>query len=785
MIRTARACLLVGVCALALITTPAAAQETAQDGTTNATEPDSNIIIVTANKREENLQNVPVPVTVFSQADLDKLGYANVGNAQESTPNLNFTAASADGNNVRVTLRGVGTETLVGGGDPGVALHIDGVYVGRNSAAAADIFDVERLEVLRGPQGTLFGRNANGGSVNIITKRPQDQFEGFVDVSYGNYNALRIRGAVNVPLSDNLSARLTMYSDSHDGYINNLYQEGRDPDDKNAKGARRQLLWQSASGTDKLLRAYINKYGGVGPGSKYRGNDITTANGYPGGYLIGVSGGPAPPFGVPIVANVYSNARTATGAAVLPRPTGFRDVRKNANEYLDQTIKGVDLEASFSLSDSILLKWLSSYQTNKGDILIDTDNSELPIETRRRRSDAKQFSQEFNLLSQGSSPFQWLLGAYYYTETAAEIFNIVTPARLLPVAFPLPPGSAPGGGGVGQMRYATAKVDSTALFAQLSYRLTDRFTITGGIRHTWDKKTNSREAGGGFIDLTNNVGFFAAPGVFGGLPADSGSDKFSEFTYRVTADYKITDDNMIFASYARGYKSGGFDFNGGQIVGGAEQISYNPEYIDSFEVGSKNQFFDNKLVLNLTAFHYDYKDLQVFRLTGFGPLTDNAAQSTIQGIEAEMKVRPTENFSIDGSMGYLKAKYDNYTIAIPPTDFSGNRLNYAPEWTLHLGAEYTVPVGEKSLTARVDWSHRSKTFYDRANTVLDTQKAFSLVNARLRYDADAWFVDLFGRNIFNTEYVTGQLINPPFSCGCRTINIGAPATYGITLGAKF
>jgi iron complex outermembrane receptor protein len=201
------------------------------------------VIMVTATKRSESLQDIPLSVTSFSQAELDMKGASNLAGIQESTPNLNFSVQSAGQNVARVTLRGIGTETLVGGGDPGVALHIDGIYVGRNSAAAGDVFDVERLEVLKGPQGTLYGRNATGGSVNIVTKRPTFEQEGWVDFTVGNYNERRIRAVINKPLNDNLSSRISIFSQSHDGYIENLYTNGRDSDDKDSQGARLQLLY--------------------------------------------------------------------------------------------------------------------------------------------------------------------------------------------------------------------------------------------------------------------------------------------------------------------------------------------------------------------------------------------------------------------------------------------------------------------------------------------------------------------------------------------------------------
>lgn len=740
-------------------------------------------IIVTATKRAESLQDVPLSVTAFSQEDLDIKGASNLQAIQESTPNLNFTLQSAGQNTARVTLRGIGTETLVGGGDPGVALHIDSVYVGRNSAAAGDVFDVQRLEVLRGPQGTLYGRNATGGSVNIISNRPTDELEGYADFTYGNYNQLRVRGVANVPLTDNLNSRIAMFSESHDGYLENLYENGRDNNDKDSHGARAQLLWETDSGNEVLLRGYYSKAGGAGPGSRFLRTDINTANGYPAGYLVGISNGsvvPGPPAGAPVVADAYNNITTAEGTSILPMPTGFHEIRKNAPEFVDSLIKGVDLEASINLSEGILLKSISSYQTNDNEILVDADNSELNIETRNRNSEAKQFSQEFNLISQTDDPFQWILGAYYYHEELTERFDVIQPGGQY--SGPLPPFAEPGGGGIRQIRITDHEVDSAALFAQLSYDLTDKLSVTGGIRHTWDSKDQSREFGGQ-IDLVNGLRFMGG-GASGFLPPDSGSQSFSEFTYRVSADYQVTDDNLLFASYSRGYKSGGFDFNGGQLIAG-EQQSYNPEFVNAIEFGSKNKFLDSRAILNLTAFHYDYKDLQVFRLTAFGPLTDNAAQSTIKGGEAELKLQLSEGFSVDSSLGYLDAKYDEYTIDRPPTDFSGNRMNYAPKWTGNIGGQYVADLGNAELTTRLDWSYRSDTFFDRANTPLDTQEAYSLVNGRVRYDVETYYIDLWGKNLGDKEFVTGQLINPPFACGCRTVNVGNPRTYGMTFGARF
>ena len=738
------------------------------------------VIIVSATKRAESVQDIPLSVTTFSQAQLDIKGASNLAGIQESTPNLNFSVQSAGQNVARVTLRGVGTETLVGGGDPGVALHIDGVYVGRNSAAAGDVFDVERLEVLRGPQGTLYGRNATGGSINIITKKPTFENEGYVDFTVGNYNERRVRGVANVPLSDNLSSRISIFSQSHDGYIENLYAYGRDSDDKDSQGGRFQLLYDADSGNEYLFRGYFSKSGGVGPGSVFLGKDINTVSGYPALYLVGINSAPA---GAPVLADAYGLGTTVTGDPISARPTDLHQMRKDTPEFIDMLIQGMDFEANVNLSDDVLFKSITSYQTNDNEILVDADNSEIAIETRYRNNMAKQFSQEFNFISQTDEPFQWILGAYFYHEELTERFQTTSAPGLVPLDTVLPPGAVPGGGGVGQTRIAGHDVDSAALFVQLSYEISDKLSVTGGVRYTRDEKEQFREIGGS-VDITNNLEFMT--GAIGPRAPDSGETSFSEVSYRFSADYELSDDSLLFASYARGYKSGGFDFNGGQVIEGTEQVPYEPEYVNAIEVGSKNRLFDNTVILNITAFHYDYEDLQVFRLTSFGPLTDNAAQSTIQGLELEVKYEPTENFKLDGSIGYLDATYDEYSIERPvPTDFTGKRLNYAPEYTANLGAEYTMTLDDAYLTARLDWSYRDDTFFDRANTELDMQEAYSLINARLRYDAESYYVDLWMKNVGDEDYVTGQLINPPFACGCRTVNIGAPRTFGLTFGARY
>lgn len=731
-------------------------------------------VIVTAEKREQSVQSIPLAVTAFSQADMDLRDATDMRVLQNFTPNLEFNNESGGQNNSRVTLRGIGTETLVGGGDPGVALHVDGIYVGRNSAAAQSVFDVERLEVLRGPQGTLYGRNATGGSINIITSKAMDEFEASADVTVGNYNRTRVRGIVNIPLSDNVYSRFSILKEDRDGYLENTFSGGRDNDDKDTLSIRGQLLWDLDDDNEIILRAFHTKNEGTGAGSRYLGEDTDYqfTN-----YLIGISDGSVgPPAGVPIVGPLFT--QPATGNPALPQSRNFHEISKNADEFVDMEHQGVDLTVEWNLSSHVKLRSITSYQTIDNASLVDADNTELSIEERARDNQAKQQSQEFNLLSTSDDALVWILGAFYFHEEIDEDFSILTPGGLLDPSIMLPGGQLPGGNGVGQTPTAAHEADSYAFFGQATYSFSDSLRVTAGLRYSVDEKEQSRVNA---VIVDQVTGFqLGGGGVVGPSSLETVEDDWSSTTGKLSIDYDLNDDSLLYATYSTGYKAGGIPFNG-------VMEPYEPEQVDAFEVGSKNEFLDNRLRLNLAAFYYDYQDLQVFRLTADGPRAENAAQSTVWGLEAEFQALITENLRIDGSAGYLEAEYDEYLVERPPpgADFSGNTLNHAPENMYNLGVQYDRDLSRGALTARVDYVRRGDSYFDRANTDFDLQEAYGLISANIRYEQDSWFVALYGKNLGDEEYVTGQIINPPFNCGCRTVGVGEPRTYGVTVGMSF
>jgi len=728
-------------------------------------------VVVTAEKRVQSVQSIPLAVTVFSQADMDLRDATDMRSLQNFTPNLEFNNESGGQNNARVTLRGIGTETLVGGGDPGVALHVDGVYVGRNSAMAGSIFDVERLEVLRGPQGTLYGRNATGGSINVITRKATDTFEAEADVTAGNYDRLRFRGILNMPLTDNVYSRFSVLKEDRDGYLENRYPGGLDNDDKDVLAVRGQLLWESEGGNEVILRAFHRESEGAGGGSRYLGED-TEFEWRP--TLIGVSNGDGRPPGAPILANVHEQPSSGTPSEPLSA-RGFHEISKNEKEFAKVEHQGLDMTVEWALTDNFMLRSITSYQKIDNKTLVDADNSESAIERRERDNQSKQWSQEFNLLSTGDGALEWILGAFYFHEEIEEDFSPNTPGGILDTSIPLPGGQLPGGNGVRQDVSAEHDADSYAVFGQATYSLSEALRVTAGLRYSLDEKEQSR-VGAGIVDQVTGY-VRGGGGAVGPAGYESVDDDWSKTTGKLGIDYDLTDDSMLYASFSTGYKSGGIPFNG-------VMQPYEPEEVTAYEVGSKNELFDGRARLNLAAFYYEYEDLQVFRLTGDGPRAENAAQSTVWGIEAEFMTLVTENLRIDGSAGYLEAEYDEYTVEYPPpgADYSGNTLNHAPEYNLNIGGQYDTALGNGDLTVRLDYSRRGDTYFDRGNTDFDLQEAYDLFSANIRYEQDNWFIALYGKNLADEEYITGQLINPPFNCGCRTVGVGEPRTYGVTVG---
>lgn len=756
-------------------------------------------VVVTATKRPEALQTVPIAITAFTPETLDKLGVADVKQLDQMAPNLDIGTATEDSNAVRITLRGVGEGTLDGASDPGVALSVDGIYLGRASALTQDLMDVERVEVARGPQGTLFGRNAIGGSVNIITAEPGPVESFTTDVMVGTYNEERLRASANIPLTDSLQTRVAVFSDTHSGYLENLYPGGRDPDDKDAHGGRAQLKYTDARGDTFLMRVYGERLGGVGPGVRQLGTDTGSPTGYSQYYTVGFQPGTGD--------NIYSNpfAFPRVGSAAPKLPSNLFQVDEDADQFLDQLMKGTDLTMNFKLTDWSNLKSLSAWEWDNSNIVLDEDGSPVPVENIQREEYARQFSQEFDWSSVDGSPWTWILGAYFWHEQINEVLQVSQAPGILAANTPLyiqpgPPGSpyvpytpADGvsinGDGFIMNQNGTDNSHSYALFGQTTFPLIGPLSLTAGYRYTWDQLAQNNY-GTGFYDPTD--GWYNNGTQTPSAPVSS-SVSYGNWGSHTSLNYALTKSNLMYASWGRGYKAGGIDFNGAAVNenGALTRIPYLPEYLNAFEVGSKNEFFNHSLRLNLAAFYYNYKDLQTFELTTDGPRTENAAQATNRGAEAEWDWIPVRNLELDGSYGYLNARYNKFVLVGPGpgiTNYSGNYLNYAPKGTLRFGAQVTTPAWSGSNVAwRADYLYKSAYFMDEANTIFDEQTGYALINAQIRWTRrdGKVYVAIGGKNLTNKQFITSELIGPPFACGCRTINVGDPRTADVDVGFQY
>ncbi len=718
-------------------------------------------VVVTAQKRAADVQDVPLAISTFSQDALDEEGITDIASVQQSVPNLQFTTTGNFTSGVVVTLRGIGTDVTTSGADQGVAIHMDGVYLGKSSAALLSFFDLERLEVLRGPQGTLYGRNATGGSINVISQKPNEEFEAFGDVLFGNYDHSRLRAVINGPLGDRVAARLTATWEQRDGYVENLWSGGgNDSHDADDWGIRAQLRIDATDTVEILGNLYAAETRGVGPTIKSYGQ-------HPAAMVVGLVQPPplaGTPFGIPRFVPAYAGA--------LPPSSDLHTIRTNADESLDQEVLGATVHVTWDL-ETATLKSITGWFNNETDMFRDGDRTELDLYTKRRVEDASQFSQEFNLTSNSSGKWEWILGAFYYSDEVSD----------KDTEIPFPPNAAVPGA-TGFLFSFDSEVESTswALFGQASYSISDKLRATFGLRYSVDEKkgqTNFRN----IEDLTNGL-------ILVGFP-QSGAYKetWEEPTGKIGLDYFVNDDSMLYFSFSTGYKSGGLNINS------PDQATFEPELIDAWEIGSKNRLADNRIELNASAFYYDYDDLQLFSVTESAPFIQNAASSTITGLEIESKVLATDSFSFDVSVAYLDAEIKSFVTkdpADPPPlqvseDLSGNRLPRAPEWEINVGAAYDWELNNGRLTLSGGYHWQDDMFFRAQNDADKVQEGYGTYGARLTYVSrdERWRVSAFGKNLGDEKAFSHLLIEAGLLGSPVNVVPNAPRTYGVEVGYRY
>jgi iron complex outermembrane receptor protein len=756
----------------------------------------SEEITVTARRREEGLQSTPVAVSAFSASDLEHRNVDSTDDLALFTPNLELDGAAAlsgSSSNATIFIRGIGQNDFAIFSDPGVGLYVDDVYLGRSIGGVFDVVDLQRVEVLRGPQGTLFGRNTIGGAVLLTSRRPSFDPEGYVEITGGRFFRADLRAALNAPLvDDRLAARIAVARLSRDGYAERLV-DGAPLGDIDRTAGRVQLMWTPSDEFELLLSA-----DGVRAREHSAPSTLVAVN--PGGFpfqnifnaLVAPTAGVTEP-------SAMIDASFVTGDPYTTYATG--------PNQSDLDVWGLSLTPTWELTPEVSIKSISAYRRLEAVFGRDGDNTPFTFRETLNDDEQWQLSEELQVFGDSfEDRLSWLVGGYYFREEAEEDANaflaegVFGALEALPAAQAFPPGGPPAMvcamvppppgcfGGMGNPNNVGADlvidlfngVENQALagFAHVTVELVAGLSVTGGVRVTHETKTltlvHQRIASGAYI-----------------VPPGSVFDaSWTSVDPKAGLEYQPLDNLLAYFTWSRGFKSGGF--NARPLVNAMEVTRYDPERAWSYELGLKTDWLRRALVANLAAFYYDYTDIQLTVNETPRNFVANAARASLFGGELELRARPVRPFQIDATVGYLHGQYDEIgegltmTQVLPIT--ADSELAKAPDLTLSGGAEYTLELGEDygALALRADVAYRSKVFHDVGNNPLIAQDGYALLGARLAWmsDEDEWELALFGTNLTDERYrISGNAASPAF--GVVESTYGRPREWGATLTRRF
>jgi iron complex outermembrane recepter protein len=715
-------------------------------------------VTVTATRREESLQAIPVSVAAMTGDLIQDLGLVNSQDLTAQMPGLTMKGPF-NMSSPQIAVRGVGNNGFNANAVSTVGIYTDEIYINQNVAQGFQLFDLERVELLRGPQGTLYGVNTTSGALNFISKKPSEILEGHARVSYGNYNSIQGEGALNIPMTDALAARLAVAFNQRDGHRYNTYL-GRDVEFYDNVSWRAQLAYAPTSEFDVLLRLHGSEANNDGFAYEQQGL-FDPATFAPCSLAAVRAGGCVDFFGNSESPEFYSGASDVAG---------FEKIEAS----------GAAITANWRLP-AVTITSITAYEDASRDALDDLDGSPLPQLRDQYLSDGEQFSQEIRLTSAQKGRFDWIAGAYYFHETLDELTPFAAAA--------FGPGGLSGLSSTleGVYRYFDSKTTSVAVFADATIGLTENTALRAGLRYTRERKEFDYEAGIFDVAGTGPQTEFTLDSVRARIlfpTIDRAVDRtWSETTGRLAYEYTPSADVLLYTSIARGFRGG--NINGGALFSDSEFSVVDPEFLDAVEVGTKLTLFNRRATLNAAAFYYEYSDQQVTTVRGGQQLLANAAKSTILGGEVELHARPTDDLLIQLGLAMLDTKYDEF-IDSSGLDLSGNQLENAPELTFNGLLSYDLPVSAQYvLTPQTDFSYSADTYLDFSNSPLSVQEAHWIQNARLSLSrADKSFtVSAWVRNLWDEKYLRNWADLSGF--GFNLLTTGLPRTYGIEISAKF
>ncbi|MFH2078443.1 MAG: TonB-dependent receptor [Pseudomonadota bacterium] len=727
--------------AIGLTLSLAALQAQAQQAPSAAPTEDEAVTLdaiqVTARKREETLQEVPVAVTAFTPETIDKLNIRDIGDLDAQVPNLTIYAARGSSSTVTAYIRGVGQSDPLWGVDPGVGIYLDDVYIARPQGALLDVFDVDRVEVLRGPQGTLYGKNTIGGAIKYISRGLSAETEGTASITVGSFNQMDVKAAIGGSFGGNdaLRGRLSVASLSRDGFGGNTVTN-QDVSDKEILALRGQL------------GAYVTEDFNL----QFAFDWLDDQSGVRGAQML------APNRFVP----------------TAPPMSDRYDVRNGMPNINDTSLQGISATANWRINDDWGFKFVTAKRESDTETNIDFDTTQAPIADVKAFYSDEQVSHELQLNYDAGGRSRGVMGLYLFDgEAGGQVLNNF---------FGLLFGDTQG----------TVYTESMAVYADWTFDINDRLHLDLGARWT-DEDKRADVLNRGYSD-----GTYTTP-----ISVVADFDKTINFTNlspKVSLGYQATDDILVYGLATRGFKSGGYNIRAQATAVPRSAEPFDDEVVDSYEVGAKMAFLDQRLFLNLSAFHNKYEDIQLSVFTSYDSNNDgtndaffgdftNAGSGTVNGVEVEYQWLPTRNWLISGNLAFLDAKYDEF-IYTGLNIADEQEFTNAPEFSGAINVEYRTELARGgNLSARVGYSYQddvvATTEIVRTGAVPITQDGYGLLNAGVIWDTGGpWSFSLQGSNLTDKEYrTTGYNINA--ALGVLTGFYGPPRQFSLSARYAF
>jgi len=748
----------------------APAEATPQDGGTTD-------IVVTAQFRSTNLQDTPLAITAMTGEQLAERSFSNIADVGKAAPSVTLRMGSSGyGKSTQAYIRGIGQSDFNFALEPAVGFYVDDVYHASLFGTSFDLLDLERIEILRGPQGTLFGKNSIGGAVRLISQKPKDHFEASMEGTYGSYDRIDLRGMVNIPLiDDQLALRVSFASKEREGYVDRVDFACAYPElagdltptvsdhgnsckvgtlgGESVRAGRAALRWTPAAGVEVNLVAEI-----IRDNSEAAADSLIYINTAAASLVNHNNNRLIPAYGIPFderfIVDPYVTFATYDSAFLGRKVPAVNTVHS-------ESYSG---DITLDLSENVQLKSITAYQTFNGRFTQNANNSPLPLALTDNVAGFEQFTQEVRLVGSAfSDMLDWAAGVFYF-EGASTLG---------------------GGAYLAASNIAFDQNDSTdatnrSAFLHGTLHLTERFSLTGGLRYTKESKTYR-------FDRTNVP---SGTPFFPGGAFTSPESQFDRFDYKVGLDYQLTDDVMVYGQFSTGFKGGGIN---PRPFTPASAVPFGPETLNAYEIGLKSDLFDRLVRLNLAAYHSDYSNLQL-SANGFDNngapsiVISNAGQARINGVEAELEIRPAVGFQIDMSASYTDFKIKDLGAAAgvsggPTLD---SKAPGSPEWKYNAGVQYRADLGNGgTLTPRVDVYYQSEVFNEWTNNPRAAQEGYAVANARLTYNApdDEWYAALSVTNLFDEFYYVNKFIQS--GTYIFTGQPARPREWAVTIGRRF